>query len=96
MVTAIPSNDQYLNNSLIINKIRDVTSRYNHQPEGWRRENHDGHQPGRVLALAEQRVFLVDIDPQSNLTSGVGLRGQRAGRDDLRGAHQRRPVDPDA
>jgi chromosome partitioning protein len=31
------------------------------------------------LALAEQRVLLVDIDPQGNLTSGVGLRGQ-AGR----------------
>jgi chromosome partitioning protein len=30
------------------------------------------------LALAEQRVLLVDLDPQGNLTSGVGLRGQRA------------------
>jgi chromosome partitioning protein len=28
------------------------------------------------LALAEQRVLLVDLDPQSNLTSGVGLKGQ--------------------
>jgi chromosome partitioning protein len=28
------------------------------------------------LALADQRVLLVDIDPQSNLTSGVGLRGK--------------------
>jgi chromosome partitioning protein len=28
------------------------------------------------LALAEQHVLLVDIDPQSNLTSGVGLKGQ--------------------
>jgi chromosome partitioning protein len=27
------------------------------------------------LALAEQRVLLVDMDPQSNMTSGVGLRG---------------------
>ena len=30
------------------------------------------------LALAEQRVLLVDMDPQSNLTSGVGLKGQTA------------------
>jgi chromosome partitioning protein len=30
------------------------------------------------LALAEQRVLLVDMDPQSNLTSGVGLKGQAA------------------
>jgi chromosome partitioning protein len=29
------------------------------------------------LALAEQRVLLVDMDPQSNMTSGVGLRGER-------------------
>ncbi len=30
------------------------------------------------LAMAEQRVLLVDVDPQSNLTSGVGLKGQSA------------------
>src|SRR5262245_31514336 len=30
------------------------------------------------LALAGQRVLLVDVDPQANLTSGVGLKGQAA------------------
>ena len=30
------------------------------------------------LAIADQRVLLIDLDPQGNLTSGVGLRGQRA------------------
>jgi chromosome partitioning protein len=30
------------------------------------------------LALAEQQVLLVDMDPQANLTSGVGLKGQTA------------------
>lgn len=30
------------------------------------------------LALGEQRVLLVDMDPQANLTSGVGLKGQQA------------------
>ena len=30
------------------------------------------------LALAGRRVLLVDVDPQGNLTSGVGLKGQRA------------------
>ena len=29
------------------------------------------------LALADQRILVVDLDPQGNLTSGVGLRGQR-------------------
>src|SRR5437867_5793605 len=28
------------------------------------------------LALAEQRVLLVDVDPQANLTSGVGQKGK--------------------
>ncbi len=31
-----------------------------------------------ALAMAEQRVLLVDLDPQANLTSGVGLKGQIA------------------
>jgi chromosome partitioning protein len=30
------------------------------------------------IAMTGRRVLLVDIDPQGNLTSGVGLRGQRA------------------
>ena len=30
------------------------------------------------LALANQRVLVVDLDPQANLTSGLGLKGQAA------------------
>ena len=30
-----------------------------------------------ALALAGRQVLLVDIDPQANLTSGLGLKGQR-------------------
>ena len=30
------------------------------------------------LALADQSVLLVDLDPQANLTSGVGLKGEPA------------------
>jgi chromosome partitioning protein len=30
------------------------------------------------LALADQRILLVDLDPQANLTSGLGLKGQVA------------------
>jgi len=33
---------------------------------------------GASLALAGRRVLLVDMDPQSNLTSGVGRKGQAA------------------
>src|SRR4029453_16335119 len=29
-----------------------------------------------ALALAEQRILVVDMDPQGNRTSGVGLKGQ--------------------
>ncbi len=31
---------------------------------------------GAALALAGSRVLLVDVDPQANLTSGVGLKGR--------------------
>src|SRR5262245_1220383 len=31
-----------------------------------------------ALAMAEQRILVVDIDPQGNLTSGLGLKGQTA------------------
>jgi chromosome partitioning protein len=30
------------------------------------------------LAMANQRVLLVDVDPQANLTSGIGLKGRSA------------------
>jgi chromosome partitioning protein len=29
---------------------------------------------GASLALADQRILLVDMDPQANLTSGIGQR----------------------
>ena len=32
------------------------------------------------LALADQRVLLVDVDPQGNLTSGVGRKDRRRRR----------------
>ena len=31
-----------------------------------------------ALAMAKQKVLLVDLDPQANLTSGIGLKGQAA------------------
>src|ERR1043165_1246797 len=30
------------------------------------------------IAMSGRRVLLVDVDPQGNLTSGVGSKGQRA------------------
>ena len=50
---------------------------------------------GAALALAGQRVLLVDLDPQANLTSGVGLKGQTAaGRHRLPGAHRATATTP--
>ena len=31
-----------------------------------------------AIAMAGRRVLLVDVDPQGNLTSGVGMKGERA------------------
>src|ERR1043165_9424252 len=31
-----------------------------------------------ALAMAEQRILAVDMDPQGNLTSGLGLKGHAA------------------
>ncbi len=48
------------------------------------------------LALAEQRVLLVDMDPQANMTSGVGLRGQHGpGGTIYEALTSSEPVDPD-
>jgi len=33
---------------------------------------------GASLAMADQRILLVDLDPQANLTSGVGQKGRAA------------------
>ena len=35
------------------------------------------------LAVAEKRVLLVDIDPQANLTSGMGLKGHQPPRSSI-------------
>jgi chromosome partitioning protein len=31
-----------------------------------------------ALAMGDQRVLLIDLDPQANLTSGIGLKGHQA------------------
>ena len=49
------------------------------------------------LAMADQRVLLVDMDPQGNMTSGVGLRGQRGtGGSIYEVLTSEQPVDSDA
>ena len=47
------------------------------------------------LALAERRVLLVDVDPQANLTSGVGLRDQVATDDSVYAALTAADLDAD-
>jgi chromosome partitioning protein len=48
------------------------------------------------LALADQRVLVVDMDPQANLTSGVGLKGQAADGGTIYDALTADPDDPSA
>ncbi len=48
-----------------------------------------------ALAIAEQRILVVDMDPQGNLTSGVGLKGQAAaGGTIYQALTATEPVDP--
>jgi chromosome partitioning protein len=51
---------------------------------------------GASLALAEKRVLVVDMDPQANLTSGVGLKGQAAAAGTVYQALTRDAQDPAA
>jgi chromosome partitioning protein len=47
--------------------------------------------------MADQRVLLVDLDPQGNMTSGVGLRGDRGpGGSVYEALTSDVPVDPDS
>src|SRR5215208_6570247 len=48
------------------------------------------------LALAGRNVLLVDVDPQGNLTSGVGMKGQRAAGGTAYEALMSDTADPDA
>ena len=49
------------------------------------------------LALADQKVLLVDMDPQGNMTSGVGLRGQHGpGGTIYEALTSESPIDPDS
>jgi len=46
------------------------------------------------LAMANQRVLLIDLDPQANLTSGVGLKGQSTAAGNIYAALTDDQLDP--
>jgi chromosome partitioning protein len=46
------------------------------------------------LALSGQQVLLIDMDPQANLTSGVGLKGRTAEAGTIYNALTGEPTDP--
>lgn len=51
---------------------------------------------GASLAMANQRILLVDLDPQANLTSGVGQKGQAGPAGTIYDALTSAPTDPRA
>jgi chromosome partitioning protein len=51
---------------------------------------------GACLALAEQRVLLVDMDPQANLTSGVGQKDRGTDTRTIYDCLTASSIDPDA
>ena len=47
-----------------------------------------------TLALADQRVLVVDLDPQANLTSGLGMKGRAAAAGTIYDALTSDPLPP--
>ena len=47
------------------------------QPEGRRRQDHHRDQPGTALAAIGERVLIIDLDPQGNASTGLGIDRQR-------------------
>jgi cellulose biosynthesis protein BcsQ len=43
------------------------------EPKGWRRQDHHQVNLAAGLAKLDQRVLLVDLDPQGNATMGAGI-----------------------
>ena len=43
------------------------------QPERGSGKDHHGYQPGRRPGPAEKKILVIDLDPQANATSGLGI-----------------------
>ena len=43
------------------------------QPKGWCREDDDDRQSGACFAELGRRVLIIDLDPQANASTGLGL-----------------------
>ena len=46
------------------------------EPKGRSRQDDDDRQPGRALAELDWRVLVLDLDPQGNATTGLGIEAR--------------------
>ncbi len=79
-------------------KRRATRASWHRQPEGWRRETTTAINLGTALAAIGDRVLIVDLDPQGNASTGLGIDRKHRTLDLRRApwrraAARRRPAD---